>query len=130
MIQKVIQKIPMRRATFFAIALLFTTHFASACSESTTMMPTTINYPETRRVDIVEEHFGQAIADPYRWLENDVRNDNEIATWIEAQNKVTHAYLDTLPGRDVFRDRLKQLYNYERFSIPVKKGGRYFYLDA
>ncbi len=94
------------------------------------MMPTTINYPETRRVDIVEEHFGQAIADPYRWLENDVRNDNEIAAWIEAQNKVTHAYLDTLPGRDVFRDRLKQLYNYERFSIPVKKGGRYFYLDA
>ncbi len=55
---------------------------------------------------------------------------DEIAAWIEAQNKVTHAYLDTLPGRDVFRDRLKQLYNYERFSIPVKKGGRYFYLDA
>jgi prolyl oligopeptidase len=128
MIQKVIQKIPMRRANFFAIALLFATHFASACSESTTMMPTTINYPETKRVEVVEEHFGQAIADPYRRLENDVRNDKEIAAWIEAQNKVTHTYLDTLPGRDVFKDRLKQLYNYERFSIPVKKGGRYFYL--
>ena len=62
------QKKPMRRAILFMITLLFTTHFASACSESTTMMPTTINYPETRRVDIVEEHFGQAIADPYRWL--------------------------------------------------------------
>ncbi len=92
------------------------------------MMPTTINYPETKRVDVVEEHFGQAIADPYRWLENDVRNDKEVAAWVALQNKVTHDHLNTLPGRDVFRDRLKQLYNYERFSIPVKKGGRYFYL--
>ncbi len=92
------------------------------------MISTTINYPETRRVDVVEEHFGQAIADPYRWLENDVRNDQEVAAWVEAQNKVTHAHLNTLPGREIFRDRLKQLYNYERFSIPVKKGGQYFYL--
>ncbi|MBW4454778.1 MAG: prolyl oligopeptidase family serine peptidase [Nostoc indistinguendum CM1-VF10] len=92
------------------------------------MMPTTINYPETKRVDIVEEHFGQTIADPYRWLENDVRNDKEVAAWVESQNKVTNAHLNTLPGRDIFKNRLKQLYNYERFSIPVKKGGRYFYL--
>jgi prolyl oligopeptidase len=129
---KMIQKIPIRRITLFTIALLFTTHFASACSEFTTMTPTTmtptIAYPETKRVDVTEEHFGQTISDPYRWLENDVRNDREVAAWVESQNKVTNDYLNTLPGRDVFRDRLKQLYNYERFSIPVKKGGRYFYL--
>jgi prolyl oligopeptidase len=126
MIQKIIQKIPMRRITLFAIALLFTTHFASACTDSTAMMPT-ITYPETKRVDVVEKPFGQTIADPYRWLENDVRNDKKVAAWVESQNKVTNTYLNTLPGRDVFRDRLKQLYNYERFTIPVKKGGRYFY---
>lgn len=45
----------MRRATLFAIALLFTTHFASACSEFATMMPTTINYPETNRVEVVSD---------------------------------------------------------------------------
>ncbi|MEI2582631.1 hypothetical protein [Scytonema sp. PRP1] len=56
-------KIPMRRATLFAIALLFTTYFASACSESTAMM-LTITYPETKRVDVAEEHFGQTITDP------------------------------------------------------------------
>ncbi len=95
---------------------------------SKTMMPTTITYPETKRVDVVEEHFGQTIADPYRWLENDVRNDKEVASWVASQNKVTNAHLNTLLGRDIFKDRLKQLYNYERFSIPVKKGGRYFYL--
>lgn len=52
------------------------------------MIPT-ITYPETKQVDIVESHFGQAIADPYRWLENDVRNDKEVATWVESQNKIT-----------------------------------------
>ncbi|QSJ14135.1 S9 family peptidase [Nostoc sp. UHCC 0702] len=120
-------KIPMRRATLFAIALLFTTHFASACTDSTAIMPT-IAYPETKRVDVVEKPFGQTIADPYRWLENDVRNDKEVAAWVESQNKVTNDYLDKLPGRDIFKDRLKQLYNYEQFSIPVKQGERYFYL--
>ncbi len=127
-----IQKIPMRRAAIFAIALLFTTHFASACTESTTMsttmMPTTIAYPETKRGDVALKLFGQTIADPYRWLENDVRSDREVAAWVESQNKVTNAYFNKLPGRDIFKARLKQLYNYEKFTIPVKKGSRYFYL--
>lgn len=129
-----IQKIPLRRITLFAIALLFTTHFASACTESTPMsatesttMMSIITYPETKRGDVVEKPFGQAIADPYRWLENDVRNDKQVAAWVESQNKVTNSYLNTLPGRDIFKNRLKQLYNFEQFSIPVKKAGRYFY---
>jgi prolyl oligopeptidase len=121
-----IQKITLRRAALFSLALLFTTHFVSACSESTAMMPT-IAYPETKRGDVVEKPFGQTVSDPYRWLENDVRNDKEVAAWVESQNKVTNAYLGTLPGRDIFKNRLKHLYNYEQFSIPVKKGGRYFY---
>ncbi|MEH1865894.1 MAG: hypothetical protein V7K69_12935 [Nostoc sp.] len=83
-------KIAMRRTTLFAIALLFTTHFASACTQSTVIMPT-ITYPETKRVDVVEKPFGQTVADPYRWLENDVRNDKEVAAWVESQNKVTNS---------------------------------------
>jgi prolyl oligopeptidase len=85
-------------------------------------------YPETKRGDVVEKYFGQTIADPYRWLENDARSDQEVASWVESQNKVTNAYFDKLPGRDIFKARLKQLYNYEKFTIPVKKGSRYFYL--
>jgi prolyl oligopeptidase len=87
-----------------------------------------LTYPETRRVDVVEEQFGEKVADPYRWLENDVRNDAEVAAWVEAENKVTNAYLATLPGRDWFRTRIKQLFDYERFGVPQKKGGRYFYV--
>jgi prolyl oligopeptidase len=87
----------------------------------------TMHYPETRRVDQVDEQFGVKVADPYRWLENDVRTDPEVAQWVAAENAVTNAYLATLPGRDIFAARLKQLLNYERFGVPVKKGGRYFY---
>jgi prolyl oligopeptidase len=64
-----------------------------------------IAYPETKRVNVVEKPFGQTIADPYRWLENDVRSDKEVAAWVESQNKVTNSYLNTLPGRDIFRDQ-------------------------
>lgn len=88
---------------------------------------TALRYPETRRVDLVEDHFGIKVTDPYRWLENDVRQDQEVRAWVTAQNQVTDAYLATLPQRAVFRDRIKALYNYERFGVPVKAGGRYFY---
>ncbi len=87
----------------------------------------TVTYPDTRAEPLTETIFGEQIADPYRWLENDVRNDEEVAGWVEAQNEVTDAYLETLPGRDWFKDRIGSLLDYERFGIPQKVGDRYFY---
>ncbi|MES2498217.1 MAG: prolyl oligopeptidase family serine peptidase [Pseudomonadota bacterium] len=84
-------------------------------------------YPETRREAVVDEQFGEAISDPYRWLENDVRADSAVAQWVDAENKVTETYLDGLPGRSAIRKRLKTLWNYERYGVPRKRGGRYFY---
>jgi prolyl oligopeptidase len=86
-----------------------------------------IAYPDTRRVDQVDEQFGVKVADPYRWLENDVRVDKEVADWVTAENKATQAYLTTLPGRDVLRKRMAELYDYERYGVPRKAGSRYFY---
>jgi prolyl oligopeptidase len=86
-----------------------------------------VTYPETRRQPIVEEMFGERIADPYRWLERDVRTDSEVADWVEAQNATTQAYLGSLKGRDALRARLKQLWDYERSGVPRKRGGRYFH---
>jgi len=86
-----------------------------------------IVYPQTERVDVVDEQFGIKVADPYRWLENDVRKDDAVRRWVDAENAVTERYLDTLPGRDIFKARITELYNYERFGLPVKKGGKYFY---
>lgn len=87
----------------------------------------TIAYPETRRDDIVETRFGVPVADPYRWLENDVRTDENVARWVDQENKVTERYLETLDSRDAIRARLKTLWNYERYGVPRKRGGRYFY---
>ena len=89
-------------------------------------MPT-ITYPETRRDALVETQFGEAIADPYRWLEADVRETPEVAEWVDRQNDVSRTYLDNLPARDWFESRIRQLFNNERFGLPVKAGGRYFY---
>lgn len=86
-----------------------------------------MTYPETRQGNVVEEHFGRKIADPYRWLENDVRADTEVADWVAAQNEATQAYLGELPGRGVFKHRLTALFDHARTAAPQKEGGRYFY---
>jgi prolyl oligopeptidase len=84
-------------------------------------------YPPSRKGDVVEEQFGEAIADPWRWLENDVRNDQEVADWVEAQNALTNGVLEQMPARGWFKQRLGQLYDIERFSTPVRAGSGYFY---
>ncbi len=92
-----------------------------------TVSMTPITYPATRRDPVVETRFGEAVADPYRWLENDVRSDPQVADWVARQNAVSRAYLDALPQRPWFEERLRALLDYERFGLPVKAGGRYFY---
>src|SRR5205809_3947986 len=79
-------------------------------------------YPQTKRVDLVETQFGVPVADPYRWLENDVRNDPAVRTWVDDENKVTNAFLAHLPGRQALEKRITELYDYERFGAPLKKG--------
>jgi prolyl oligopeptidase len=67
------------------------------------------------------------VPDPYRWLEADVREDPKVAAWVAQQNALTDSYLATLPGRGVFEQRLRALFNFERFGLPRKENGRYFY---
>ena len=77
-------------------------------------------YPATPRQDVVDAQFGVDVADPYRWLEDDVRVNPKVAEWVAAQNAVTNDVLATLPGRDVLKERMTQLYDYERFKTIVK----------
>jgi prolyl oligopeptidase len=86
-----------------------------------------ILYPETAKYAVSDTLFGETIADPYRWLENDVRTDPRVRDWVTAENAATHGYLDTLPGRDSIAARLTALYDYERYGTPIKAGSRYFY---
>ena len=89
--------------------------------------PMPLTYPQTRADTFAETHFGERIADPYRWLENDVRADKQVADWVDAQNRVSRAYLDALPQRQWFEAKLRTLLSYERYGLPTKAGGRYFY---
>ncbi|HXG93289.1 MAG TPA: prolyl oligopeptidase family serine peptidase [Blastocatellia bacterium] len=82
-------------------------------------------YPQAKKVDVVDDYHGTKVADPYRWLE-DV-DSPETKAWVEAENKVTFAYLSEIPAREQIRQRLTKLWNFERYSTPFKRGSRYFY---
>ncbi len=76
---------------------------------------------------MTDEFFGVRVADPYRWLEADVRESEEVAAWVAAQNQTCNSHLDALPGRDAIKARLKMLWDYEKFTLLTKKGDRIFY---
>lgn len=106
----------------FALSMLF------ACKEEPKEDTTTmkITYPETKKVDTVDTYFGANVPDPYRWLEDD-RSD-ETAAWVKAQNKMTFNYLDQIPYRTALKERLSELWNYEKIGSPFKEGNyEYFY---
>ena len=89
---------------------------------------TKLTYPETRRVDQTDEYFGVQVPDPYRWLEADIHESREVAEWAKKQNDITRNFLDTIPQRPAIEKRLTELWNYERYSPPIQKGGKYFFL--
>lgn len=82
-------------------------------------------YPSSRKDDQVDDYHGTKVADPYRWLEDP--DSAETKAWVEAQNKVTFGYLGEIPAREQIKQRLTQLWDYEKFGIPFKQGNRYFY---
>ncbi|MBX7053879.1 MAG: prolyl oligopeptidase family serine peptidase [Pyrinomonadaceae bacterium] len=83
------------------------------------------DYPKPRRGDQVDEYHGTKVADPYRWMED--TDSAETQSWIEAENKLTDAYLATIPEREKIKNRLTEIWNYERYSSPSKIGNYYIY---
>jgi prolyl oligopeptidase len=77
-------------------------------------------YPETRKSDQKDIFFGTTVADPYRWLEDDM--SEETKDWVKRENAVTDAYLGQIPFRDEIKKRLTELWNYEKYSAPFKEG--------
>ncbi len=86
-----------------------------------------LRYPATPRLDLVEDHFGIKVADPYRWLENDLRSDPAVRDWVAEENALSRRYLDALPGREALKQRMQALFSHGRYTIPRKAGQRYFY---
>jgi prolyl oligopeptidase len=101
-------------------ALLFAANLAHA-----TEPVEKFDYPETKKVDQVDDYFGTKVADPYRWLEDD--NSADTKSWVQQQNKLTFDYLDKISYRDQLKQRLKSIVNYPRYGIPQQRAGDLYY---
>jgi prolyl oligopeptidase len=119
------------------LSSVFVTSILAACSGNTpeqtasTVTKTSqqtinITYPDSKKGDVVDHYFGNDVADPYRWLEDD--RSAETGAWVEAENKVTFDYLAQIPYREQLKSRLSELWNYEKIGAPFKEGEyTYFY---
>jgi prolyl oligopeptidase len=83
------------------------------------------HYPATKHVDQKDDYHGTVVADPFRWLEDDT--SPQTKAWVDAENKVTFGYLEKIPERKALKERLTKLWNFERYGVPFKEGGRYFF---
>lgn len=110
---------PLGQAVVLASAMSLQGAIAQQCPGGPPM-----TYPVSKTVDQVDEYHGIKVADPYRWLEDG--NSAGTQQWITAQNQLTNAYLAQIPARAAIRERLTTLWNYERYSVPFREGGRYF----
>ncbi len=109
----------MKTASFATLAATFLLSVSMSAEEPKPA------YPPARHDAQVDDYHGEKIADPFRWLEDD--NSDETKAWVVAENQVTSAFLDAVAERPKIRERLTKLWNYERFSVPFERGGRYFF---
>ena len=84
-----------------------------------------LQYPKAEKDGTVDEYFGVKVSDPYRWLENDT--SAQTTAWVEAENKVTNAYLQKIPFRDKLLKRLTELSGYEKIGAPSKHHGKWYF---
>ena len=103
-------------------------HSRVSWSETTAQAWTTrFAYPHAARADEVEDFFGTRVEDPYRWMED--MGSDQVLEWIEAQNELSFPFLASLPRRDEIKDRITELWDYERYGLPRSEGGRYCVLS-
>jgi prolyl oligopeptidase len=109
------------KASFVALVVLFVTMVATP----TFGVAKQWQYPEAKKGTVVDDYHGTSVPDPYRWLEDP--NSPETTAWVEAENELTHSYIDTEPSREAVKKRLEEIWNYPKYSLPTKKGDRYFF---
>ena len=92
---------------------------------SVSMTAQKITYPKTMKDGTVDDYFGVKVADPYRWLENDT--SAATTAWVEAENRVTNAFLQKIPQRAKLQKRLLEVVNYEKISAPSEHHGKWYF---
>ena len=115
----------MKYGTLVLLGLMIMVNVYEAMGQGSPSTLPAVVYPETRKVEQVDDYHGTRIADPYRWLEDPDSENTEA--WVESQNEVTQAFFETIQSRESIRERLGELWNYAKFGLPEKRAGRYFY---
>lgn len=112
-----------RFVTCLSVLMLSASSAAALAAEAKTKG---FAYPAAPTADVVEEYHGTKVPDPYRPLEDP---DSDVTrAWVEAQNKITFAFLEQIPAREPLKKRLTKLWDFEKIGVPFEDGGRYFYL--
>ena len=104
----------------FLIPVLFVSTIFVSCTEGNQQNNKNLKYPKTTKIPVIDTLFGTAVTDNYRWLEDD--RSAETEDWVQAENKVTFDYLSKIPYRKQLKDRLTELWNYEKVGTPYKEG--------
>jgi prolyl oligopeptidase len=112
-------------ALIVAVPFIATTGAQNSNAGVTQQMIKPNSYPPARKADQIDDYHGVKVADPYRWLEE--LDSVETRNWVEAQNKLSFGFLESVPARTTIKDRLTKLWNYEKYGVPYKEGPRYFY---
>lgn len=107
------------------LALLVGCNQTTTTSQNSTTNNEKMNYPTTKKGDVVDNYFGTTVPDPYRWLEDD--KSAETAQWVKKQNEFTFAYLSQIPYRNTIKEKLQKLWNYERIGAPFTEGDYTYY---
>lgn len=124
LVMKLVMKLVMSLATYVAAVLLLV---GCEGTQRDVLASQQLDYPQTKTGQQVDVYHGQAVADPFRWLEGDIRKQRDVEHWVDAQDQLSRRYLDKLPARPYFANKLRQLWDYERFGVPVVAGGKRFY---
>ncbi|MBP7184283.1 MAG: S9 family peptidase [Saprospiraceae bacterium] len=119
----------MRTKIIFIATLLCSMMMQISCTvknKNVSKVDMNVKQPLTKRDETVKDNFfGTTISDPYRWLEDE--NSSETKKWIKDQNEYTKSILDKIPYRNDIKESLTKLMNYERYSAPFYKNGKYYF---
>jgi prolyl oligopeptidase len=118
-------RIIQRFAAGFLLAAFFFPSLIVSAQKSASKQKKRMNYPIAKKLDQVDDYHGTKVADPYRWLEDPDAEDTRA--WVEAENKVTFDFLNQIPERARIKARLTKLWDFERYDVPFKEAGRYFF---
>ncbi|WP_299666974.1 prolyl oligopeptidase family serine peptidase [uncultured Polaribacter sp.] len=109
----------------FLTLVVFASAIFVSCKEEIKKRNIEVKYPKTAKNPVTDNYFGEEVVDNYRWLEDDKSEETE--NWVKAENEVTFDYLSKIPYREQIKDRLTELWNYEKIGSPFKEGNYIYF---